>query len=125
MAAPAHKTAMFSFSHEEKKHCVRVGELTTAVNAILEQRGELLELKPRTIGYRLRALGLTTKRLDAAGRGLLLLAAIRRRIHRLARDYGVPVAPSVQRCSYCEHLSEAEEDDPQPVTEPEESQPVS
>jgi hypothetical protein len=114
---------MFSFSHEEKKQSVRVGELTTAVNAILEQRGELLELRPRTIGYRLGALGLTTKRLDAAGRGLLLLAGTRRRIHRLARDYGVPVAPSVQGCSYCERLPEAGEEDPQPITEPEERQP--
>ena len=102
---------MLSLCHDNARQFARVAEITNAVNAILERSGELLELKPRTIGYKLKALGLTTKRLDAAGRGMPLLRATRALIHRLARDYAVLAGRGNQECSDCEHVSQAEEDE--------------
>lgn len=71
-------------SHQPKKESVGVSELTTAVNRILERRGELLEMRLRAVGGILRLLGFSTERLGAYGRGLTLLNSVRRRIHELA-----------------------------------------
>jgi hypothetical protein len=101
---------MLTFCHDDKKESVYVGEITTRVNELLEKRGELLDLKPRTIGHKLRALGLATKRIDAAGRGIFLYK-VRRRIHKLARDYVVP-GYGVPLCKECENLAEDDESEP-------------
>jgi hypothetical protein len=113
--------AMLRFCHEKKREFARVGEITNAVNGILERSGELLELNPRAIGYKLRALGLTTKRLDAASRGMFLVRATRLRIHKLARDYTLLASQGEQGCEHCEHLDQAKEDGPQPTAQLEES----
>jgi hypothetical protein len=109
--------AMLCFCHDKARQFARVAEITNAVNAILEQSGELLELKPRMVGYKLKALGLTTKRLDAAGRGMPLLRATRVLIHRLARDYAVLTGRDNEECSDCEHLYQAEEHKTPPTAE--------
>ena len=75
--------------HENKRESAYVGEVTTISNGILKGRGETLELEPRTVGHILRAMGLHTKRLGEAGRGIFFLKETRRRIHRLAWSYGV------------------------------------
>lgn len=49
--------ALLAISHQSEKESVGVAELTTAVNKILERRGELLEMKPRAVGGILRVLG--------------------------------------------------------------------
>jgi hypothetical protein len=81
--------ALLSLSSQEKRGKVHVGEIATAVNAILEQHGEPLHLTPRMMSNRLKSLGLLSKRLDAAGRGLLLHNGLRQRIYQLALDYGL------------------------------------
>jgi hypothetical protein len=116
--------AMLCFCHGKARQFARVAEITNAVNAILERSGELLELKPRTIGYKLKALGLTTKRLDAAGRGMPLLRATRALIHRLARDYAVLAGRGNQECSDCEHVSQPEGDETPPTAELGEGSPA-
>jgi len=80
---------MFSFCHEERKQSVHVGEIASGVNSILKGRGEMLELTAKQVGNKLRAMGLTPKRLDALGRGIQLLDPIRQRIHRLAWNYRI------------------------------------
>lgn len=95
--------AMLSVCHEEKKESLYVGAISARVNKILEQRGELVERKPRTVGHRVKALGLLTRRLDAAGRGVLLLNGIRERIHKLAVGYQLPAVHGVPSCRHCQN----------------------
>jgi hypothetical protein len=78
---------MLSFCHREGKRTLRVGEITSGVNSILKERGEMLEMTPKQVGKKLSAMGLAPYRLDALGRGIQLLDPIRQRIHRLAWDY--------------------------------------
>ncbi len=84
--------AMFSLCHEENKDSLHVGEITVVANEILKRLGEALEMDPRSVGDKLRLLCLATRRLDAAGRGMLL-----------AWDYKVPgVDGNVWQCQYCQ-----------------------
>lgn len=93
--------AMLSLCHEDNKDSLHVGVITARVNKILDERGERLEMKPKSVGHRLKALGISTRRLDAAGRGVLLLEAVCERIHKLAVDYQLPAVRSVQSCRHC------------------------
>ncbi len=100
--------AMLSFCHEAKKESVHVGAITAQVNKMLEQHGEILEWQPRTVGHKLKALGLPTRRLNAAGRGILLLDAVRQRIHKLAWTYQLPAAHgNATSCRHCRELGES------------------
>lgn len=86
----------------KKKESIHVGEVADVCNSNLDQIGELLVLTPRTVGNKLRVLGLTTRRLDSAGRGLFLTAKIRERIHRLAWDYKLQLQPGrEEQCDDC------------------------
>jgi hypothetical protein len=81
--------SVFFLCHQEKKHHLHVKEITIEVNSNLRRRGEMIAVTPKQVGNKLRALGLTTKRLDAYGRGIELLGPVRRRIHSLAWNYKV------------------------------------
>lgn len=97
--------AMLRLCHKPDKASAFVGEITTAANEILEQRGEALELKPRLVGSKLRLLGLATTRLDASGRGILLLDSVRKRIHEMAWSNGVLGSDGDQSvCDHCDDL---------------------
>ena len=91
------------FCHEqEKRDSAYVGEFAAVSNAILEGRGEQIELEPRAVGDILRSVGLFTRRLGPAGRGVLLVSEIRRKIHELAWRFGVrSIEDSVDRCGFC------------------------
>lgn len=91
------------FCHEKKnRKLAYVGEFTTVSNSILDGRGEQIVLEPRAVGDRLRSLGLFTRRLGSAGRGVLLVSEIRRKIHELAWRFGVlSIEDGVDRCGFC------------------------
>jgi hypothetical protein len=91
------------FCHEKKKReSAYVSEFATVSSAILENRGESIKLEPRAIGDILRSLGLFTRRLDRAGRGILLLREVRDQIHQLAWRFGVrSIEDGVDRCEFC------------------------
>ena len=76
-------------SCHQGKPQVYVGKLAEKVNAILQGRGEDIEMSDREVGGKLKILGLATNKLDRAGRGLVLDRATRDRVHRLAYEYGV------------------------------------
>src|SRR5208282_1574232 len=104
--------AMLSVCHEPKRESVHVAEVSARVNKILEGQGEMLTLAPKPVGNKLRALGLTIRRLDAAGRGMLLPDAVRQRIHRLALDYQVPDARGGPYwCRNCLELGQTKRDE--------------
>ncbi len=73
--------------HEENKQSLHVGEIAAKANSNLEQRGEIQMMNAKRVGNMLRAMGLYPTRLDAAGRGILLVEPIRTRIHRLSWSY--------------------------------------
>jgi hypothetical protein len=65
-----------------------VGEIATEVNRIQKARGERLTYSPETVGRLLNKIGLTTRRLGAAGKGLVMNRATIARAHELAAMYG-------------------------------------
>jgi hypothetical protein len=101
---------MLSFCHQADRKSVRVAEVANAVNAILEQEGEMFELSPKAAGRKLELLGLNTKRIDAKGRGMLLTDARRQLIHKRAWDYGVAETRDTPRCEYCKHFAQLEQE---------------
>jgi hypothetical protein len=107
--------AMLSFCHQANRKSVRVAEVASAVNAILEQEGEMFELSPKAVGGKLELLGLHTKRIDAKSRGMLLTNDRRQLVHKLAWDCGVAETRDLQRCEYCQHFAQLEEERMQPI----------
>ena len=77
-------SALLDFCHRGKKDHVYAGEIASAANAILKDRGETVPMEPRPIGYKLKLLGPATKQIGSAGRGLILLEGVRQQIHKLA-----------------------------------------
>jgi hypothetical protein len=86
----------------QRKTAVHVGDVATLVNAILGRDGEGIELSPKQVGGRMKALGFRTTRLDSGGRGIFLLNGECARIHKLARALGVAaVREGLTGCPYC------------------------
>lgn len=81
---------LLSFCHNDGRLHVLCGELADCVNEIWAKRGEGREIKPESVGWKLRALDLRTAPIDGAGKGLWLTEAVRSQIHSLAQAYGVP-----------------------------------
>lgn len=81
---------------------VHVGAVSEGVNRVLERRGEILRMQPRGVANRMRQLQLIPRRIDAAGRGLLLVDAVRRRIHNLAKKH--QISETQKGCPHCQEL---------------------
>ena len=95
--------AMLFMCHVEKQQSVHIGEVADAANTILHGRGEELELTPKAVAGRLRNFGIVSERLDAAGRGIVMLNSVRERVHELARDLAVPtVRAGISGCRQCQ-----------------------
>ncbi|MBV9086082.1 MAG: hypothetical protein JOY79_01235 [Acidobacteriaceae bacterium] len=91
---------LLAVCHEGKRQ-VRVNEVAELVNTTLTLRGEL-ELSARGLGETLKRLRLLTERLDSQSRGLKFSKLTRRRLHRLAYEYGIPAATSkIIKCEFC------------------------
>lgn len=101
--------AMFALCHEKDRQSFHVAEVSNKANQILERQGEALEMNPWTVGGRLNDLGITTKRLDSAGRGALLLNALRHLVHKLAWKRKVEtVFKYAEVCSDCKYFLNVE-----------------
>ena len=92
------------YCHSGQGDLVYVGELTRTANAILQSRGRTVPLEPRATGPVLRSFGLYPKR-DKKGWAIRFTDDVCRRIHRLARDYGV--AAMEERMALCAHCAES------------------
>lgn len=62
--------------------------IATEVNRIAQARGERLHYSTETIGHLLKKVGLSTRRLGKAGKGLAMDLATMARVHELATVYG-------------------------------------
>ncbi len=84
---------------------VRVGELATLVNVILEGRGENFRMTARRVGAVLRQLKLLAER-DSRGYGFHLSNEVNRAIHQLGRTMEVPsLQELVPGCEFCAELA--------------------
>jgi hypothetical protein len=72
--------------HEGKAQ-ILVGEIAAEVNRIVQARGERLHYSAETIGHQLKKVGLSTRRLGKAGKGLVMDLATMTRAHELAAVY--------------------------------------
>jgi hypothetical protein len=79
--------ATLNLCHEGKVQ-ILVGEIATEVNRIAKARGERMRYSAETIGHRLKKVGLFTRRLGKAGKGLAMDIVTITRVHELAAVYG-------------------------------------
>jgi hypothetical protein len=79
--------ATLNLCHEGKSQML-VSEITAEVNFITKGRGERLIYNAETIGHQLKKVGLFTRRLGKAGKGLTMDLATITRAHELAGVYG-------------------------------------
>jgi hypothetical protein len=102
--------AMLFLCHEKngKAHRgIHVGQIAHGVSVINEGRQQIESPSPRAQGDVLRTLGFVTKRIDRNGRGIMLCSDIRRRVHEIAMNLGVPsLAEGMKDCVDCKFVRE-------------------
>ncbi len=102
---------MLILCHQKDRKSFHVAEVSEKVNEILESRGESLDMNPWAVGRKLRKLDITTQRLDANGRGALLLNDLRHHVHSLAAKRGLLVKTGDPvRCSDCKEFQDRGKD---------------
>ncbi len=94
--------AVLIHCHENTQEHVFVREIAATANEIYREEGESLKINNETVGHVLKSLGLYSRRLGTAGRGLILDKATQTRVHRLSQAY--EVLPAVPACSFCQSL---------------------
>jgi hypothetical protein len=67
---------------------ILVNEIANEVNRIALARGERLHYSAETIGHRLKKIGLVTRRLGKAGKGLVMDLTTMAGVHDLVAVYG-------------------------------------
>ena len=106
--------AMLVLCHEKDRQSFHVADVSNNANKILERRDESLEMNPWTVGGKLNRLGISTKKLDSAGRGALLLNTMRHHVHNLAWERKVStIYDHAEECLHCKYFvdTEREEED--------------
>ena len=95
--------ALLVLCHEPGRTSVYVGDIAEVANGILTGRKESVELSPRKVGPLLRALNVTsTTDRNSNGYNFLLMNDSRRRIHELARGFGLLwMKETAGRCEFC------------------------
>jgi hypothetical protein len=94
--------AVLSLCHEPDLQQAYVRDIASAVNRIYVEEGESLKMSSETVGHILKSLGLYSRRLGSAGRGLVLDKSMRSHAHRLGHAY--EVLPPEPACGHCHKL---------------------
>ena len=94
-------SAALEVCHQGKDQ-VFVKEIATVVNRLYELRGETLRVSPEKVGHRLKSIGLFTRTLSQAGKGLVMDAATKMRIHEVAIKYGMEVSRTMAENLNCQ-----------------------
>lgn len=90
---------------------LRVQDLTSLVNSLLESLGESFRLSPRKVGSVLTSLGFLARQRTNKGWVLWLSRSDRQRIHELAKTYGIDNSTtehlkiSTEDCPRCQETS--------------------
>ncbi|HXM01114.1 MAG TPA: hypothetical protein VN939_00830, partial [Chthoniobacterales bacterium] len=91
--------------HEPDQQQAFVREIAATANRIYGEEGESLKISNETVGHVLRNLGLYTRRLGNAGKGLILDKATQNRVHELGYSNEVlPEGDGLPGCGYCHKL---------------------
>lgn len=94
--------------HDSTEGQVFIREIAAAANEIYVEQGESIRVSNEAVGHVLKSLGLYSRRLGNAGRGLVLDKATQSRVHRLSQAYDVlPASPA---CGFCQSLQRAQEE---------------
>ncbi len=94
--------------HEKRQRAVGIKKLAGGVNALLRDRGEILQYSPETIGWKLRNNLKIPRRGDSLGQQVLLGRDTSQSIHRLAQTYDLPCAQNVEAgCPDCKPVQAA------------------
>jgi len=98
-------TAILGLYHRGQTECLVAG-IANEVNSIAKSRGERSRHSPETVGHALKRLGIYTRRLSKAGKGLTLDRTTMIRIHELAHSYGAVgfEQDDESECSLCAEI---------------------
>ena len=89
--------------HDGKQRAVSVNKLADGVNALLRDRGEILQYSAEEIGWKLRKLKIP-RHTNSLGQQVLLGRDTSQSVHRLAQAYDLPCAQYVEAgCRDCNH----------------------
>lgn len=96
--------ALLLHCHEQQSK-IFVRDITKTVHRICKERGERLEVAVEEVGHKLKSLGLLTRRLGSAGRGLKLDQETQALVHERANVYHL-ISPDYQDedCHHCQRL---------------------
>ena len=86
--------------HERKE--ISTAEITTRVNALLHDRGEILKYNVNEIGWKLSNLGLSSRH-NGKCKVVRFTREMRRQIHRLAAQFGLQL-PRFADCEDCKGM---------------------
>lgn len=91
--------------HQSDQQQVFVREIASTANRMYGEEGESLKISNEAVGHVLKSLGLYTRRLGNAGRGLILDKDTQSRAHELSYANEVlPDSGGVPVCNYCHKL---------------------
>ena len=97
--------AVLGHCHQSDQQQVFVREIAATANQMYSEEGESLKISSETVGHVLKNLGLYTRRLGNAGRGLVLDKATQSRAHELGHANEVlSGSAGVPACGYCHKL---------------------
>jgi hypothetical protein len=96
--------ALLLHCHQQQSKSL-VREITKTVNQIYEERGERLKATVEEVGHKLKSLGLLTRRLGSAGRGLKFNEETQLLVHERAYAHQV-ISPDDrdEGCTHCQRL---------------------
>jgi hypothetical protein len=101
------QAVLFHCHQKDQRKFVR--EIAATTNRICAEDGESLKLSSETVGHVLKNLGLYSRRIGNAGRGLVFDKATQSHAHGLGHSYDVlTVEPT---CEYCHQLQQPQSEE--------------
>jgi hypothetical protein len=101
------RAVLFHCHQKEQRKFVR--EIAATANGFYADDGESLRVSSETVGHVLKSLGLYTRRLGNAGRGLIFDKPTQSHAHKLGHSYDV--LASEPSCTYCHELQASQSEE--------------
>jgi hypothetical protein len=101
------RAVLFHCHQKEPRKFVR--EIAATANRFYAEEGESLKVSSETVGHALKYLGLYSRRLGNAGRGLIFDKATQAHAHRLSHAHDV--LTSEPSCEHCHELQQSQSEE--------------
>jgi hypothetical protein len=98
--------AVLFHCHEKEGQKLFVRDIAATTNRIYTEDGESQKVSSESVGHVLKYLGLYTRRLGNAGRGLVFDKATQSHAHRLGYSYDVLTLKPT--CEYCHEVQKSQ-----------------